>query len=354
MKISITVLISALLCVALAVPASAIYTQPASVMDSGGGVSTSPGYENLGAIGQPIIGLSPGPVGSNHAGFIPVLGAYGLLWPIIGFDPASFTFTFYLGEPDPAGQGLNISNSGGSTLEWIVTRTAPWLSLIPLTGTNSGSVTVGILTAGLTPGVYNDTIFINADGAENSGATIPVTLTVGQDYTLTVHFDSPTTPKGGGHVVFNPVPPIGSATCTGEPCTPKFHSGTPVTVTAYPNDDSLFSSWSGDCSGGACSVTMSANRDVTATFGYVPPAMIEGTNQYYASLQKAYNEALTGQTIRARKFTFKEDLSLNLVKNVKIRGGYDTSYVTQTGFTLLQGKLTVGKGSLVTERLTVK
>ena len=32
----------------------ATYTQPASVVDSGGGVSTSPGYENLGAIGQPI------------------------------------------------------------------------------------------------------------------------------------------------------------------------------------------------------------------------------------------------------------------------------------------------------------
>ena len=163
-------------------PDAHAYTQPASVVDSGGGVSSSAGYENLGAIGQPIIGLATGAGGSNHAGFIPVLGAHGVLWPVIGFDPANFTFTFYIGEPAPAGQGLNLTNAGGSTLEWTVARTQAWLTLTPLAGTGPSPVTVGINIGapGLVPGVYHDTITISATGAENDGVTIPVTLTVGR------------------------------------------------------------------------------------------------------------------------------------------------------------------------------
>ena len=350
---------------AYAVVASTTYTQPASVIDSGGGVSSSPGYENLGSLGQPIVGLSTGTGGSNHAGFIPVLGAYGLLWPIIGFDPASFTFTFYISGPVPAGQGLNLSNTGGSTLEWLISRTQTWLSLTPLSGTGSGSVTVGILTdnfpgGGVTPGVYHDTITITAPGAENSGVQIPVTLTVSPSYTLTVTFGSPTTPAGGGYVTItnNETTPPGIITCTGtpNPCKNLFHAGSPLLLTAYPNDDSLFTSWSGACSGGTCSVTMSGNQDVTATFSYVKPAMVDGaTPQYYDTLQEAYNNApSTGGVIKARKFTFVEALALDKGKQVTIKGGYAPNYADRPGFTLLQGKLTVGTGSLVTERLTVK
>jgi len=345
--------------VAIAAP---LYTQPASVMDSGGGLSSSPGYENLGAIGQPIVGLSPGPVGSNHAGFIPVLGAYGILWPIIGFDPASFTFTFFIGEPAPAGQGLNLTNTGGSTLEWFIAPPPSWLTLSASGGTGPGSVTLGITTTGLLPGNYQHSLVITATGAENSPVTIPVTLTVGQhDYTLTVNFASPTTPtKGDGYVAItnNATAPPTIITCTGtpNPCLNLFHAGSPLLLTAYPNDDSLFTSWSGACSGGSCSVTMSANQDVTATFSYVKPAMVDGaTPQYYDTLQEAYNNApSTGGVIKARKFTFVEMLALDKGKQVTIKGGYAPNYADRPGFTLLQGKLTVGTGSLVTERLTVK
>lgn len=356
--VGITVALAALCCWS---GTAGAYTQPASVVDSGGGVSSSTGYENLASIGQPIIGLSPGPVGSNHAGFIPVLGAYGLLYPIIGFDPATFTFTFYIGEPAPVGQGLNLTNSGGSILEWTVARTQAWLTLSPLSGTGPAPVTVGINSSApdLLPGVYHDTITISASGAENSGVTIPVTLTVGQDYTLTVTFASPTTPAGGGTVAFNPAPPVGAATCTGNPCERSYHSGTLVTLTAYGDSNSIFNSWSGACSGGLCSVTMSADRAVTATFSYVPPAWIEGTTQYFSSLVDAYTYAklnlLTNVVIRSRVYTFGENLTLtDPIINVTLRGGYAPNYVDRPGYTLLQGKLTVGKGSMVTDRLTVK
>ena len=340
-------------------PDAHAYTQPASVIDSGGGVSTSAGYENLSAIGQPVVGFSSGAGGSNYAGFIPALGAHGALWPVIGFDPASFTFTFYLGEPAPAGQGLTIANAGGSTLAWTVSRTQAWLVLSPLAGTVPDPVTVGINIAapGLAPGVYHDTITISADGAENSGVTIPVTLTVGTDYTLTVQFGSPTTPPGGGTVAFSPAPAVGSATCTGEPCQPKFHAGTPVTITPYGDGNSLFSSWSGECGGsGACAVTMDADRTVTATFSYVKPARLEGSSPLleYDTLQAAYSAAPPGGVILAREFTFVENLTLGLVKGVTIKGGYAPNFVDRPGYSFLQGIMTIGKGSVITDRLSVK
>jgi len=361
MKKFSTVLCTVLLSAALTAPASALYTLSAAVIDSGGGVSTSPGYGNLSAIGQPIVGISTGAGGSNHTGFIPVLGAYGILWPIIGFDPATFTFTFVIGDPAPVGQGLNLTNAGGSTLEWTVARTQAWLTLSPLSGTGPAPVSVGINISapGLAAGVHHDTITISATGAENSGVTIPVTLTVDQDHNLTVTFASPTTPKGGGTVAFNPAPPVGSATCTGNPCVRSYRSGTPVTLTAFGDSNSLFTTWSGACTGGTCSVTMSADRNVTATFSYVKPVMIDiAPPQYFLTFLEAYTYAkvnlLTNVVFKSRAFTFVEDFNLSDPLNVTIKGGYAPNYVDRPGTTLLQGKLTVRKGSLVTERLTVK
>ena len=63
---------------------------------------------------------------------------------------------------------------------------------------------------------------------------------------------------------------------------------------------------------------------------------------------------LTSVVIKSRKFTFVESLTLTDPINVTLKGGYAPNYVDRPGYTLLQGKLTVWKGSLVTDRLTVK
>ena len=51
-------------------------------------------------------------------------------------------------------------------------------------------------------------------------------------------------------------------------CSATFASGTVVTLTATPSEGSAFGSWGGACSGtsSSCTVTMSSNRSVTATF----------------------------------------------------------------------------------------
>jgi Divergent InlB B-repeat domain len=58
----------------------------------------------------------------------------------------------------------------------------------------------------------------------------------------------------------------------GSTCSAVYASGMSVTLTATPAAGSTFTGWSGGvCSGtGACTVTMSAARTVTATFGAAP------------------------------------------------------------------------------------
>ncbi|HEY1278931.1 MAG TPA: fibronectin type III domain-containing protein, partial [Acidimicrobiales bacterium] len=57
----------------------------------------------------------------------------------------------------------------------------------------------------------------------------------------------------------------------GATCSAAFAEGTSVTLTAAANPGSLFSGWSGACSGvGPCAVTMTGQRSVTATFDPAP------------------------------------------------------------------------------------
>jgi hypothetical protein len=64
----------------------------------------------------------------------------------------------------------------------------------------------------------------------------------------------------------------GSGIVCGSTCSATYTAGTVVTLTATPLTGSTFTGWSGACSGtGPCSVTMDANKAVTATFGTAPP-----------------------------------------------------------------------------------
>ena len=76
------------------------------------------------------------------------------------------------------------------------------------------------------------------------------------NYTLTVSKSG----SGSGTVT-------GPGINCGSDCSESFVAGTSVTLTATPASGSVFAGWSGDCSGtGSCSLTMTSNKSVTATF----------------------------------------------------------------------------------------
>ena len=77
-------------------------------------------------------------------------------------------------------------------------------------------------------------------------------------YQLTVQSSG----AGGGTITSSP-----SGINCGSTCTASFPSGTAVTLTEAANSNSTFGGWGGACSGaGSCSITISANTSVTATF----------------------------------------------------------------------------------------
>jgi hypothetical protein len=79
------------------------------------------------------------------------------------------------------------------------------------------------------------------------------------------NFDLVVTKDGNGSGTVSSTP---TGIACGDTCTASFVDGTMVTLTAEPAADSLFTGWSGACSGDAttCDVTLSAAQDVTATF----------------------------------------------------------------------------------------
>jgi hypothetical protein len=116
---------------------------------------------------------------------------------------------------------------------------------------------------------FGDSVALSADGnvallggeADAGGAGAAWVFATPQSLTVS---------RGGGGSGTVTSSPTGIA--CGPTCSASFPHGTPVTLTATPAAGSMFAGWSGACTGsGQCSVTMTTNQTVTATFTHVPP-----------------------------------------------------------------------------------
>lgn len=107
-------------------------------------------------------------------------------------------------------------------------------------------------------------------GLLGCGATIDHSATPSSALQLQVQ----TAGTGAGTITSSPA----GINC-GASCSAQFVNGTTVTLTATPNATSAFAGWAGACSGtGACSVPITANASVTATFtanAAAPPSMVQ-------------------------------------------------------------------------------
>jgi hypothetical protein len=134
-------------------------------------------------------------------------------------------------------------------------------------------------------------------------------------------------------------------------------NGTVAAINASPAEFSLFSGWSG-CNyvnGAYCSLTMNANRTVTATFNFRTgyKSRIGDTASYYSTLQGSYDNAPNPGIVKSWATVFNENLTCARTKNVTLKGGYNEAYSGNTGYTTLRGKLTIQTGSLTVEKLTI-
>ncbi len=134
--------------------------------------------------------------------------------PAIGLNTTSLGFAGTVGGTNPSAQTIGISNVGSGTLTWTAGDNAAWLTLSPLSGTNTGTVTANVNLAGLLSGSYTATVTVTATGA--TAKTVPVTLTItGSTSSGTINL-SPTSLAFSGTVGgTNPVAQAFSLTNTG-------------------------------------------------------------------------------------------------------------------------------------------
>lgn len=159
-----------------------------------------------------------------------------------------------------------------------ITNQVTWTSNTPqmMTVNSSGVITVTGLACGATLVSATVTTNMSAGGISSSGALVTGFMTGN------VTCFTGTGGGGGGGGGAAPILSLafsgnGSGTVTSNPsglgcasaCAAQFASGTTVTLTATPTGTSSFGGWS-NCDTGTsvnpCSVTLTANRTVTATF----------------------------------------------------------------------------------------
>ena len=167
-------------------------------------------------------------------------------------------------QTPPPSFTLTVSTTGG-TGEGTVTSAPSGINCGSDCSESYSSGTVVTLTATAKAG----SIFDGWSGAPDCSDGV---VTLDADKTCTASFTAaaPTTfllsvtktGTGTGTVTSSPA----GIDC-GSDCSQGYNSGTQVTLTATPADDSTFEGWSGDCMGtGSCMVTMDKEKTVTAMF----------------------------------------------------------------------------------------
>jgi len=144
--------------------------------------------------------------------------------------------------------------TGPFTYHWVLTGPQP-------ANPNQQNITLSYPTAG----TYTGQVTIT-DGATNKTATCQASLTVGEggDNELEVIVE------GDGIVTIVNASNETSSCGAGDPCYSFHNDGDIVTLTATHGTDVSFIGWEGDCSGSGnsprCSLTMDADKSVTARF----------------------------------------------------------------------------------------
>ena len=187
-------------------------------------------------------------------------------------------------------------------------------------------------------------LVIKSNASNLPTATINLTGTgLISNYTLTTNITGSGTINGSYS--------CGSATCSG-----SFPVGTSLTLQATPSNGLgyYFYGWSGACSGnGSCTISLNGNTTVNAIFKIYPFVRVSGND--YDTLQKGFNAVVANDTvIKATARTFMEDLLFDKDYAVLLNGGF--SAVTDsspTGETMVKGSLTIKKGGITTDRLSI-
>jgi hypothetical protein len=120
--------------------------------------------------------------------------------PVIKLNKSYLNFGAIPSGPITSSQSFIISNTGGGSLSWSITKRGGWLNSTPNSGTGSDTVTVSVNPTGLAAGNYIQNITVFDPKASNSPQELTVTLNVYKTGTTSVPFGEFATPVHGSTV----------------------------------------------------------------------------------------------------------------------------------------------------------
>jgi len=314
------------------------------------------------------------PSSTNASSF----GITGSIPPGLSFSVATGTLS---GTPTTAGNYSNIvisaiNDTGTASLPafFIIVIGVPDAPLNVTAVSGNGQSTVSFTPPAFDGGspIISYTVTATPGNINAVGSSSPIivsNLTNSTVYTFTVTANNEIGPSrvatatnlnrlsvtlsGAGNGSVNSIP--SGIHCTSGTCAGNFLVQ-PLSLNSLASNGSQFSGWGGACTGtGTCNVTMAPlYQNITATFNWLPNARVSGRPQYYGLLQLAYKDSTSGGLIQAKKMTFIENLTLDESKTVTLKGGYDSTFSTQSGYAVLQGSLTISKGRFVADHIIIK
>jgi uncharacterized repeat protein (TIGR02543 family) len=247
--------------------------------------------------GTNVYSLTINTVGSGSVALNPAGGTYndGTVVTLTATPVAGFQFNGWSGALTGSTNPATITMNANKSVTATFTAVSP--SQFTLTANTVGSGSVDLNPAG---GVYNSGTVVTltatpAAGFQFSGwsgdltgSTNPATLTMNANKSVTAtfiavsptQFTLTTSAAGSGSVALNPAGGV-------------YNSGTVVMLTATPAAGFQFSGWSGALTGSTnpATITMNANKSVTATFTAVSPTQFTLTTSAAGSGSVALNPA---------------------------------------------------------------
>jgi hypothetical protein len=241
------------------------------------------------------------------------------------------------------------------TAEFKLKATPKFTLKVKKEGTGTGTVTsspAGINCGATCSAEFDEGTEVTLSAAASAGSefsgwsgggctgvgTCKVTMSAAKEVTATFDLEPPS------EFALTVVPAgTGSGTVTSSPagincgvdCSEAYAAGTEVTLAATPTSGSTFSGWSGACTGaGACKVTMSQARSVTATFAKESPPPPPGTASVASTAKVKSGKALLKLTCKGEGPCKG---SLKLTAKIKSGGKTKNKTIGKGSFSLAAG-----------------
>ncbi|MFZ4857237.1 MAG: PKD domain-containing protein [Desulfuromonadaceae bacterium] len=240
-------------------------------------------------------------------------------------DPGADTWSATVNYGDGSGVQTLILSGKTFTLSHVYAQKGSYTVTVTVNDSNSG---IGSDTAVVTVKAMTITVVNSSSNPSIPGQSVTFTATLSPlSATGTVTFKDGTTVLGTGTLSG------GSASFSTTTLTVGTHSITAV--------------FSGDGSNNGSTSTPVSQL-------VAPLVLIDGTTQYFTLLRPAYDSAISGATIKALINNSNENLLLSTVgKAITIKGGYDPTYTTQSGYSTVK-TLTISNGKVVVNRLIIR